>query len=119
MARTGLQAALQQSAKGTPPAEKPAASPDEKMDLLIEKAHQAMRDRHFIDPADGSALTLYRDALRLDPGNGWYHYFIGGALSDSGDKTAALAELEKARKLDLENDTFRSEYESLLREVKK
>ena len=49
---------------------KPAAAPDEKIDLLIEKAQQAMAERHFIDPADGSALTLYRNALLLDPQNG-------------------------------------------------
>lgn len=47
----------------------PAAA-DEKVDLLIEKAQQAMQERHFIDPADGSALTLYRSALLLDPNNG-------------------------------------------------
>ena len=29
-----------------------------------------MGERHFIDPADGSALTLYRNALLLDPDNG-------------------------------------------------
>ncbi|MEP6884220.1 MAG: energy transducer TonB [Gammaproteobacteria bacterium] len=43
---------------------------DEKVYLLIEKAQQAMLDRHFIDPADGSALVLYRNALLLDPNNG-------------------------------------------------
>jgi TonB family protein len=49
---------------------KPQAGADEKVDLLIERAGQAMIDRHFIDPADGSALTLYRSALLLDPSNG-------------------------------------------------
>ena len=44
--------------------------PEEKVDLLIEKAQQAMLDRHFIDPAEGSALALYRNALLLDPNNG-------------------------------------------------
>jgi TonB family protein len=48
----------------------PAAGTDEKVDLLIEKAQQAMLDRHFIDPADGSALSLYRNALLLAPENG-------------------------------------------------
>ena len=43
---------------------------DEKADLLIEKAQQAMLDRHFIEPADNSALSLYRKVLMLDPGNG-------------------------------------------------
>jgi TonB family protein len=52
------------------PTGKAAAGADEKVDLLVEKADQAMRDRHFIDPADGSALTLYRSALLIDPNNG-------------------------------------------------
>ena len=29
-----------------------------------------MLEKHYIDPADGSALTLYRGALVLDPGSG-------------------------------------------------
>jgi TonB family protein len=67
----------------TPPAATPAQAPqpaanapaasEEKVDLLIEKAQQAMLERHFIDPADGSALTLYRNALLLDPDNGEAH----------------------------------------------
>jgi TonB family protein len=48
---------------------KPPAS-DEKVDLLIEQAQQAMLSRHFVDPAEGSALTSYRNALLLDPNNG-------------------------------------------------
>jgi TonB family protein len=52
------------------PAGKAPVSADDKIDLLIEKAQQAMLDRHFIDPADGSALSLYRNALLLDPNNG-------------------------------------------------
>jgi TonB family protein len=55
------------------PSGKAAAGADEKVDLLVEKADQAMRDRHFIDPADGSALTLYRSALLIDPDNGEAH----------------------------------------------
>jgi len=47
-----------------------AAGTEEKVDVLIEKAQQAMLERHFIDPADGSALTLYKNALLLDPGSG-------------------------------------------------
>jgi TonB family protein len=43
---------------------------DEKIDALMEKAQQAMQDRHYIDPAAGSALSLYRDVLIIDPSNG-------------------------------------------------
>lgn len=55
-----------------PTASLPAAAPaaDDRVDALIDKARQAMLDRHFIDPADGSALSLYRSTLLLDPGNG-------------------------------------------------
>jgi TonB family protein len=52
---------------------KPAVETDEKVDLLIEKAQRAMLDRHFIDPADSSALAFYRNALLLDPNNGEAH----------------------------------------------
>ncbi len=51
-------------------AAKTAAAADEKVDALIEKAQQAMLERHYIDPAEGSALSLYRGALLLDPTNG-------------------------------------------------
>jgi TonB family protein len=65
------QAPAKPAAGPTPtPAATAAAAADEKVDLLIEKAQQAMTDRHFIDPAEGSALTLYRNALLLDPENG-------------------------------------------------
>jgi protein TonB len=55
------------------PVGKASATADEKVDLLIEKAQQAMLERHFIDPADSSALALYRRALVLDPDNGEAH----------------------------------------------
>jgi TonB family protein len=47
-----------------------ATASAEKVDLLIERAQQAMLDRHYLDPAEGSALALYRDALLLDPTRG-------------------------------------------------
>ena len=43
---------------------------EDKVDVIIEKAQQAMLERHFIDPAEGSALALYRSALLLDANNG-------------------------------------------------
>ena len=68
LVKTDPAAALPQA---PPTAAAPAtAAADEKVDLLIEKAQQAMTDRHFIDPAEGSALTLYRSALLLAPQNG-------------------------------------------------
>jgi hypothetical protein len=53
-----------------PDLEKTTAAVDERVDSLIERAHRAMLDRHYLDPADGSALALYREALILDPSNG-------------------------------------------------
>ncbi|MGA2709920.1 MAG: energy transducer TonB [Steroidobacteraceae bacterium] len=48
----------------------PSTATDEQVDTLLEKARQAMTDRHFIDPANGNALTFYQDVLVFDPGNG-------------------------------------------------
>ena len=67
---TAPSAAPASPAQGAQPAAKSGAGTDEKIDALIEKAQQAMLERHFIDPADGSALTLYKNALLLDPANG-------------------------------------------------
>ena len=52
-----------QPAESAPPA-------DEQVDALLEKAREAMSERHYIDPAAGSALTSYREALGFDPQNG-------------------------------------------------
>ena len=62
-------AAAKTAASGAIPGKAPETT-DEKVDALIENAQQAMIERHFIDPAAGSALTLYRDVLLIDPHNG-------------------------------------------------
>jgi TonB family protein len=51
-------------------AAKTSADAEDKVDALIEKAQQAMVDRHFIDPLAGSALSLYREVLIIKPDNG-------------------------------------------------
>ena len=51
-------------------AAKPLVELDDKLDALIEKAQQAILDRHYIDPAQGSALSLYREILSVNPQNG-------------------------------------------------
>jgi periplasmic protein TonB len=51
-------------------AAKSSAEIDEKVDALMEKAQQAMLDRHYIDPLAGSALSLYREVLIVEPDNG-------------------------------------------------
>jgi TonB family protein len=62
------------TAAGTRPAphnsSKSTVAADDKVDALIDKAQQAMLDRHYIDPTEGSALSLYRSALLIDPNNG-------------------------------------------------
>jgi len=66
-------AAATAPAKGAAVPATPVKSPaeaDEKVDALMEKAQQAMLDRHFIDPAAGSALSLYREVLIINPDNG-------------------------------------------------
>jgi TonB family protein len=67
------QSPQQQTSPAASAAGNVAAGTEEQVDLLIEKAQQAMSERHFIDPADGSALTLYRNALLLAPDNGEAH----------------------------------------------
>lgn len=56
--------------KSTEAAAPQRAASDEKVEPLIERAQQAMLDRHYLDPAEGSALSLYRSALLLDPSRG-------------------------------------------------
>lgn len=46
------------------------AASDEQIDALLDKARQAMSDRHFIEPANANALTYYQDVLIFDPSNG-------------------------------------------------
>jgi periplasmic protein TonB len=59
------------SAAGDASSAAPTASPaEDKVDALIDQAQHAMRDRHFIEPTEGSALSLYRSALVLDPSSG-------------------------------------------------
>src|SRR6202453_4474454 len=101
-------------AQAAQPPAKSAAGTNEKVDALIEKAQQAMLERHFIDPADGSALTLYKNALLLDPANGEARQGlqrlaeilfarVQSAL-DERKFDVALQSLETARSIDA-NDT--------------
>jgi TonB family protein len=86
------------------------AEADEKIDALIEKAQQAMLERHFIDPAAGSALSLYREVLILNPDNGearqglqrLSEILIARVQSALDDRKfdAALQFLETARSID-------------------
>ncbi|MGA2190087.1 MAG: TonB family protein [Steroidobacteraceae bacterium] len=58
------------AAREQPALDKTSGAVADTMDILIERGEQAMADRHYIDPAEGSALVLYRGALILDPSNG-------------------------------------------------
>ena len=89
---------------------KSAAEAAEKVDALMEKAQQAMLDRHFIDPAAGSALSLYREVLIIKPDNGeakqglqrLSEILIARVQSALDDRKfdAALQFLESARSID-------------------
>jgi len=89
---------------------KSPAEADEKVDALIEKAQQAMLDRHFIDPAAGSALSLYREVLIINSDNGearqglqrLFEILIARVQSALDDRKfdAALQFLETARSID-------------------
>jgi TonB family protein len=93
---------------------KAPAEADEKVDALIEKAQQAMLDRHFIDPLAGSALSLYREVLVIKPDNGearqglqrLSEILIARVQSALDDRKfdVALQFLETARSIDA-NDT--------------
>jgi protein TonB len=88
----------------------PAAGVEEKIDALVTAAQIAMRDRHFIEPAEGSALSLYRSALLLAPGNGeaqqglkrLSEILVGRVQSALDEKQfdAALQALETVRSID-------------------
>jgi periplasmic protein TonB len=112
-AKTALPAA--EPNKSAPPAAvKSPAEADEKVDALIEKAQQAMLDRHFIDPVAGSALALYREVLIINPDNGearqglqrLSEILIARVQSALDDRKfdVALQSLETARSIDA-NDT--------------
>ena len=97
-----------------PAAVKSPAEADEKVDALMEKAQQAMLDRHFIDPLAGSALSLYREVLVIKPDNGearqglqrLSEILIARVQSALDDRKfdVALQFLETARSIDA-NDT--------------
>jgi TonB family protein len=89
---------------------KTSTEADEKIYALIDKAQQAMLDRHYIDPASGSALSLYREVLTIDPANGEARQGlerlaeiliarVQGALDDR-KFDVALQSLETARSID-------------------
>jgi TonB family protein len=55
---------------GPKEAAKSNSAADERVDSLVEAAQRAMLARHYLDPVEDSALTLYREVLVLDPSNG-------------------------------------------------
>ena len=107
-AKTAAAPASATQASATPA--KPASDADEKVDALIEKAQQAMLDRHFIDPLAGSALSLYREVLIINPDNGearqglqrLSEILIARVQSALDDRKfdVALQSLETARSID-------------------
>jgi protein TonB len=108
---TASESSTQPAADATPAADAaPAAAVEEKIDALVTAAQIAMRDRHFVEPAEGSALSLYRSALLLAPGNGeaqqglkrLSEVLVGRVQSALDEKQfdAALQALETVRSID-------------------
>jgi protein TonB len=102
--------AAPQAAAVQPATAKGTNEADEKTYALIDKAQQAMLDRHYIDPSAGSALALYREVLTIDPANGEAKQGlerlaeiliarVQGAL-DERKFDVALQSLETARSID-------------------
>ncbi len=95
------------------PSAKAAPASDEQVDALLENARQAMLDRHFIEPADGSALAIYKSVLVSDPSNGeakqglqrLAQILFARAQSDLGERKfdMALQALETARSISPED----------------
>ncbi len=50
-----------------------ASGSDDQVYKMLASARQAMRDRHYIDPAAGSALKYYHEVLLFDPDNDEAH----------------------------------------------
>jgi TonB family protein len=89
---------------------KAEVSTDDKVFQLLEAAQQAMRERRYIEPAAGSAIALYREALLYDPNNDEAHQGmqriaeilfsrVQSAL-DERKFDLALQSLETARSID-------------------
>ncbi len=106
----GAPSSAPQAAAAQPAPAKVSNEADEKTYALIDKAQQAMLDRHYIDPTAGSALALYREVLAIDPANGEAKQGlerlaeiliarVQGAL-DERKFDAALQSLETARSID-------------------
>jgi TonB family protein len=107
---TGAASTAPQAAAVQPAPAKSTNEADEKTYALIDKAQQAMLDRHYIDPTAGSALALYREVLAIDPANGEAKQGlerlaeiliarVQGAL-DERKFDVALQSLETARSID-------------------
>ena len=86
-----------------------AAVPAEDIELRLERARAAMRDKRYIDPVADNALAHYRAVLDLDPQNGEARQGLdrvvelqlarASASLASRDYAAALRALESARAL--------------------
>ena len=59
-----------EASAGPTPAGGASRSADEQVDSLLEKARQAVLDRHYIDPPEQNALAFYQNVLLYDPNNG-------------------------------------------------
>jgi TonB family protein len=91
---------------------------EEKVESIIDRAQQAMTARHFVEPAEGSALALYREASLLSPDNAESKQGlqrlaeiliarVNSAL-DARQFDVALQSLESARSIDPDDPRLRA-----------
>jgi len=48
-----------------------------------------------LEENDGRAVEYYTDAVRLDPGNGLYRFYLGGAMNNAGNRLSAIRVMEE------------------------
>ena len=109
-AETKPAAAPAVAAQPTPGSPAHATVTEDQAEVLIEKAQQAMAERRFIEPSQGSALSLYQEALQRDPSSGEARQGIGRVAEilfarvksslDERQLDVALQSLETVRSID-------------------
>ena len=91
---------------------------EDSADALMDQARAAMAERHYIDPMQGSALSLYREVLSQDPANGEARQGLARVAEilisrvqsalDQRKFDLALQSLETARSIDPEDGRLKA-----------
>ena len=91
---------------------------EDSADALMDQARAAMAERHYIDPMQGSALSIYREVLSQDPANGEARQGLARVAEilisrvqsalDQRKFDLALQSLETARSIDPEDGRLKA-----------